>query len=349
MSPSYRLLIVDDNPDTRYSLKKTLQQPGYEFREAHDGESAIRAVQENSIDIILLDVRLPGKLDGFQICESIRQFEKHIPIVFVTANLKEFVDQVTGYEKGGDDYVIQPFDPREMVIKIKSLLRNKRLYDDLLKEVKQLDEMKGHLSASNEELTKLNNQLAEKNDHLVSLTITDPLTSLYNRKYFHQRIEKEISAVRRYKNPASVAVLDIDDYNRINEEFSMKQGDVVLKELASLLVSCVRTSDVVIRYDAGKFAIIFTHTPPENAMIKARMIHEAVAAYPFPVYEDLVPEDKFSSMKEKAVKLSSTIVVCGLNHHWVDTEATLIKHLEQSLKNAKADGGNRILTVQPTA
>lgn len=344
MSNQYKILIVDDNEHNRYSLQKTLQRPEYQFIEAHDGPSAIQLVQSIKPDLILLDVRLPG-IDGFQICESLRQFEKHVPIVFVTANLKEFVDQVHGFEKGGDDYIIQPYDPKELIIKIKVLLRNKRLYDELLEEVQKLDKMKSDLNSSNEQLKEVNSQLAEKNDFLVSLTITDPLTSLYNRKYFHQRIEKEISAVKRYKHDSSAAILDIDHYKKVNEHFSRQQGDVVLKELSSILVNSVRNSDVVTRFDGGKFAIIFTHTPEENALTKARMIHESIMAYPFPVYEDLISEDVWNSLSTKSIQLTASIAVAGLSRDWIKNEADLIGALNDSIDQAKHQGGNRVLTV----
>lgn len=344
MTKQYKILIVDDNEHNRYSLQKTLQKPEYQFFEAHDGPAAIQLVQSLKPDLILLDVRLPG-IDGFHICESIRQFEKHVPIVFVTANLKEFVDQVHGFEKGGDEYIIQPYDPKELMIKTKVLLRNKKLYDELLEEVQKLDKLKAELNSSNDELKKVNSQLAEKNDFLVALSITDPLTSLYNRKYFHQRIEKEISAVKRYKHDSSAAIIDIDRYASVNERFSQQQGDVVLKELASLLVNSVRNSDVVTRFDGGKFAIIFTHTPEENAFSKARMIHESIAAYPFPVYEDLIPENILNSLTDKTIRLTASIAVAGLSLDWIKNEADLIRALNESIDQAKLKGGNRVLKV----
>lgn len=344
MNKSYKILIVDDNEHNRYSLQKTLQKPEYQFFEAHDGPASIQLVQSLKPDLILLDVRLPG-IDGFQICESIRQFEKHVPIVFVTANLKELVDQVHGFEKGGDEYIIQPYDPKELSMKIKVLLRNKKLYDELLEEVEKLDKLKAELNSSNEQLKVVNSQLAEKNDFLISLTITDPLTSLYNRKYFHQRIEKELSAVKRYKHDSSAAIIDIDHYGKINDTFGQQQGDVVLKELASLLVSSVRNSDVVTRFDGGKFAIIFTHTPEENAMTKARMILESIAVYPFPVYEDFIPQNIWNSLETKTIRLTASIAVAGLSLDRIKNEADLIEALTASINQIKFQGGNRVSPV----
>ena len=266
MNRQYKILIIDDNAAQRYSLRKTLQKPEYEFFEEHESRAAIDKAKTLKPDMVLLDVRMPG-IDGFQICESIRQFDKHVPIVFVTANLKEFVDQVHGFDKGADEYVIQPYDPKELTIRVKALLRNKRLYDELLAEVEQLDRMKADLQNSNDELKQVTVKLEEKNEYLQTVAITDPLTSLYNRKYFHERIAKEISAVKRYKHQSSAAILDVHHYKQINDDYGTAQGDVVLKELASLLSGSVRNSDVVTRFEGGRFAIIFTHTPEDSAML----------------------------------------------------------------------------------
>ncbi len=328
MGKKHKILIVDDSAANVYSLKKTLQKSDYEFLEAHTGESALAAIQELDPDIVLLDVRLPG-IDGFQICEKIRLFNKHVPIVFVTANLKEFVDQVHGFEKGGDDYVIQPYDPKELSIKVKALLRNKRLYDELLEEVRDLDRMKTELLGHNEQLKEVNSRLEEKNEYLKTISVTDPLTSLYNRKYFHQRIEKEISAVQRYKHPASVALVDIAGFSKINEELGGPQGDVILKEMANLLINSIRVSDLAIRFDGGRFAIIFTHTSEENAMVKSNMIQASVQTYPFPVYEDLIPAEK--QTRYETVTVSVRIVVTGIDHVWIKSAADIIEALENTL------------------
>ena len=345
MIKQYKILIIDDNDAQRYSLKKTLQKPEYEFFEVHDSVTAIDTARTLKPDVVLLDVRMPG-IDGFQICESIRQFDKHVPIVFVTANLKEFVDQVHGFEKGADEYIIQPYDQKELTIKVKALLRNKRLYDELLAEVQKLDQMKAALQNSNEELKQVTVKLEEKNEYLQTLAITDPLTSLYNRKYFHQRIAKEISAVKRYQHHSSAAILDVHHYKKINDEYSTQQGDVVLKELASILVGSVRNSDVVTRFDGGKFAIIFTHTPEESAMVKCKMILESIQQYPFPVYEDLVPKEKLSALSEKTIRLKASISLAGLSHEWIQNEADLIQALNVSLQQAKQRGENHVLLAR---
>lgn len=341
MSTVFHILIVDDNETQRYSLRKTLQRDEYHFLEAHNAAEALDVVRREKPDIVLLDVRLPG-IDGFDVCEAIRAFDAHTPVVFVTANVKTFIDQVKGFEKGGDDYVIQPYDPQELAIKVKALLRNKRLFDHLKMEVEKLAQMREELASSNDELKQINNRLAEKNEHLSTLAITDPLTSLYNRKYFHSRISKEISAVKRYKHFSTAMIIDIDNFTEINARYGTKQGDVILKEFASLLINRVRNSDVVTRFDGGKFCIILTHTSEENGVYTANLIQEAIRHYPFPIYEDLVPTGARIDTSTP-IQLTASIVVAGLMHDWIRSEADLIASFEKSLARIKPSGSGQIV------
>lgn len=336
-----KILIVDDIPDNRYSIRKTLQQPGYLFMEAHDGVSAIETVQKEQPDIILLDVRMPG-IDGFEICHRIREQYPLIPVVFITANLKDIMDQVRGFEKGGDDYVIQPYDPNDLRIKVKALLRNKKAIDAMAFEIERLNKIKTELMLSQDDLKKINDRLLENNQYMESISITDPVTALFNRKYFHQRLEKELSAVKRYRHESTALFVEIDRYDEIHRDYGELQSHVFLKELASLLVNSVRQSDVITRYENGRYGMIFTHTPENKSMVKAQMIFESVSSYPFPLYEDLMPADHPQLSQDTCV-LGVSVAVLGLQHEWIETSADVLQSLESALLEAKLQGGNMTL------
>ncbi len=336
-----KILIVDDIPDNRYSIRKTLQQADYLFLEAHDGVSAIETVQKERPDIILLDVRMPG-IDGFEICHRIRDQFPLIPVVFITANLKDVMDQVKGFEKGGDDYVIQPYDPNDLRMKVKALLRNKKAIDAMAAEIERLSRNKTELLLSQEDLKKINDRLLETNQYMESISITDPVTALYNRKYFHQRLEKELSAVKRYRHESTALFLEIDRYDKIHRDYGELQSHVFLKELASLLVNSVRQSDVITRYENGRFGMIFTHTAENKSMVKSQMIFESVSSYPFPLYEDLMPADH-PQLSQDACVIGVSVAALGLQHEWIETSADVLKSLESALLEAKLQGGNMTL------
>ena len=118
-----RVLIVDDDPDIRKLVSYNLTQAGFRVATAATGVAALEAVQGQPPDLIILDIMLPD-LDGLEVCKKLRRQEKtrRIPIIMLTARTQE-VDRVVGFELGADDYVMKPFSPRELVLRVKSIFR----------------------------------------------------------------------------------------------------------------------------------------------------------------------------------------------------------------------------------
>lgn len=120
MSGKTKILLVDDEKTLVKALKFNLEKEGFQVEEAFDGEEALKKAFEVNPDIIILDLMLPG-LDGFEVCREIRK-KKEIPIIMLTAK-GEDIDKVLGLELGADDYMTKPFNPRELVARIKAILR----------------------------------------------------------------------------------------------------------------------------------------------------------------------------------------------------------------------------------
>jgi two-component system alkaline phosphatase synthesis response regulator PhoP len=119
----YRVLIVEDDADIRELIRYNLAQEGFVVEEAADGTQALEKVKRRVPDLLLLDLMLPG-MPGLQVCRQMRAEREtaHLPILIVTAKGTE-VDKVLGLEMGADDYVVKPFSPRELVARVKALLR----------------------------------------------------------------------------------------------------------------------------------------------------------------------------------------------------------------------------------
>ena len=115
-----RILIVDDDRNICELLRLYLEKEGYETYLAHDGESAIAVHDEMDVDLVLLDVMMP-RVDGWEACRRIRA-KKETPIIMLTAKGETF-DKVLGLELGADDYIVKPFDTKEVVARIKAVLR----------------------------------------------------------------------------------------------------------------------------------------------------------------------------------------------------------------------------------
>lgn len=117
----YKILLLEDEEDIREFIKINLKREDFEVFEAATGEKALELFQNNSIDVAVLDVMLPG-IDGFQVCDQIRAEDQQVGIIMLTAKGQQS-DKSIGFESGADDYLIKPFSPKELILRIKALLR----------------------------------------------------------------------------------------------------------------------------------------------------------------------------------------------------------------------------------
>ncbi|ASQ50396.1 response regulator transcription factor [Staphylococcus pseudintermedius] len=132
-----RVLVVDDEQSIVTLLKYNLEQSGYVVEVAQDGEEALQKEKETKPDLIVLDVMLPKK-DGIEVCKTIRSDKNQVPILMLTAKDDEF-DRVLGLELGADDYMTKPFSPREVVARVKAILRRSSLVNHVQKEEEDED------------------------------------------------------------------------------------------------------------------------------------------------------------------------------------------------------------------
>lgn len=118
-----KILVVDDEADIVELVEYNLKKEGFETDSAYDGEAALQKIRSGSYDLVVLDLMLPG-VQGLEICKMIRNTKElaNLPVIMLTAKSEE-VDRIVGLEMGADDYVVKPFSPRELVARIKALLR----------------------------------------------------------------------------------------------------------------------------------------------------------------------------------------------------------------------------------
>src|SRR3979409_2261669 len=115
-----KVLVVDDDPRMLSMMRRVLEVDGYSVATADGGDAALDIVRAESVDLLILDVMMPGA-DGFEICRTVRR-ESGVPILMLTAR-DEAVDKVTGLDCGADDYVVKPFNPDELMARVRALLR----------------------------------------------------------------------------------------------------------------------------------------------------------------------------------------------------------------------------------
>lgn len=128
MADNISILLVEDEENLHEALKLNLELEGYEVSSAYDGLSAVKAVQQEYFDLVILDIMLPG-IDGLTVLESIRIQHNEVPILILSAK-NSSADRVTGLKKGADDYLTKPFNLEELMLRVHKLIqKNKKIKD----------------------------------------------------------------------------------------------------------------------------------------------------------------------------------------------------------------------------
>jgi DNA-binding response OmpR family regulator len=120
-----KVLLAEDDRLIRNGLAEVFQAEGYHVLEAFDGETALRLFRHHLPDFVCLDIMMP-KLDGYEVCRAIRKLNSRVPVVFITAKSQEF-DKVAGLDLGADDFIVKPFGAREIVARVRAILRRCQL------------------------------------------------------------------------------------------------------------------------------------------------------------------------------------------------------------------------------
>lgn len=194
------ILVVEDERDILELLEFHLRQEGFETIKCDRGDKAIDLVQANQPDLIILDIMLPGEA-GTEICKQLKQQDdtRHIPIIMLTARGEE-IDRVVGFELGADDYVTKPFSPRELILRVKAILKRISAAGDEKKEVIH----------SNGMTIDVPKHQVFINDEPVDLTATEfkLLLTLVERKGRVQTREMLLETVWGYDYPGFTRTVD---------------------------------------------------------------------------------------------------------------------------------------------
>jgi len=295
------ILIVDDTKINIDILLELLDET-YDILVSLNGKRALEIVEEHHIDLILLDILMPD-INGYDVCKVLKAQEntKNIPVIFITANTDEESVE-NAYEAGGIDYVTKPFKASELLARIKTQLSMQTL-------IKELEE-------SHKELELLASQ--------------DPMTELYNRRYYAEISHKIIELSRRNKKPLSLLMLDIDKFKNINDTYGHHIGDEVIIALAKTLKKYSRKCDVVCRFGGEEFLILLPETSADGAFHIAEKIRESVAS--------------MSVALEQNQSVSFT-VSAGVSEFRAEEEETLehtLQRADAGLYEAKESGRNRV-------
>lgn len=249
------ILIVDDSDTVREQIIQTLSNVTVfdRFYEAKDGIDAFKLLLSTRIDLILCDLEMP-RMDGFKFLAMVntRAELRNIPVIMLTGR-EDREMKIKGLEQGACDYVTKPFDPGELIARVKVQLKIKMLQDQL--------------KQSNEMLTQLSN--------------TDPLTQLFNRRYMMDMLNREMQRTIRKGSPLSLVMMDIDHFKQVNDRFGHQNGDLVLVAVASLARKDLRSYDFAARYGGEEFVLTLPETSHEEALHVAERLRLEVEKQAF--------------------------------------------------------------------
>ncbi len=235
------ILIVDDQK-LNLDILVNLLEECYEISVAKSGEGALRAVENELPDLILLDVVMPG-LDGHEVCRRLQSDPRtqQVPIIFITAK-SSVESEAQGLELGAVDYIAKPFNPSVVKARVANHVRLK-LYQDRLEE----------------------------------LNVRDPLTGIANRRRFDSYLDHEWRSAIRSGAPLSLLMMDLDYFKPYNDNYGHPEGDECLKRVAKALVASVdRSIDLVARYGGEEFAAVLPGTSEEGALQVAENMRLAI-------------------------------------------------------------------------
>lgn len=249
-----KVLVVDDQRSMRMITSSIAQSLGHEVLEAACGQEAIDICLAEKVDLILMDVEMPG-LNGFETTKIIReQTDIWFPIIFVSAKTDpKFFSE--GIKSGGDIYLFKPIVPEVLESMIKAMQRIASIQEEL-------------------HSTKVKMEL---------LAHQDKLTGLVNRRGFDKALELEFSHAKTAKAPLSLIMLDVDHFKPFNDHYGHQAGDDCLTEVGSILKKAMcRPDDIVARYGGEEFAIILPDTAVEHAIDIGKRIVGAFKALNYP-------------------------------------------------------------------
>lgn len=259
---------------------------------ATGGQEALKLFKEQKVDILVIDYFMP-EMSGGEVIEKIRDFRKYVYIILNTG----YSDKLPAYETI-EEYKIQGYNDK-----------NKGSAYLLLSI------LSGKISV------ELHNKLLEQ----IKLTLTDSLTNIYNRLYFDDLIKQEVERSNRCSVNLSLAVIDIDNFKKINDTYGHDVGDAVIKNIAGILTNKVRCIDTVCRYGGDEFVVVMPETTLENAQILAERLRRSVEE---------------TSINTKQGELKCTISV-GISE-FRGGEEILFKDADKKLYEAKKNGRNMV-------
>jgi len=297
---SAKILIVDDDPAVRDSIHEFLTIMDYQASAVGSAEEAMAFLRDQHMDVIITDIMMDG-MDGLELTRFIKSHYDS-DVIVITGYTGDYTYEEAVY-KGADDFVFKPIKFEELQLRLKRVLRERRLTQERSLILEQLKE----------------------------LAITDDLTKLFNTRHFYNQIDQEVNRYRRYRRPFSIMLIDVDHFKHFNDTYGHLEGDRILRRVARLITSCMRTMDTAYRYGGEEFTVLLPETTCDDALTVAERIKEAVSGETL----DYINDSKV------------TVSIGVTEYSDTDSVSNLVKRADHAMYIAKQKGRNRIAYLLP--
>ena len=321
------ILFLCGPDDDAAARAEQLALAGWSVIHVDDQVEALAACRSKNVDLALLHLPADDVL-ATDLPDVLRRVApaEYLPVMVLVHQPQQH-QRCRFLDSGADDVVCQATAPAELVARIRALLRIKDLHD-------QLSSSRAALAQTLGRERKLLARLRRDNAHLQDLCTTDPLTHVGNVRCLRDILEHEFRIARRYNQPLSMLMLDVDHFKVINDMYGHPSGDYVLKEIAVIMKQSVRESDVVARTGGEEFSVLLPKAGPDQAARFAERIRKEVYLRKFTVY---------------AKDIHVTISI-GSATYPADAEITseemLVYFADQALLLAKEQGRDRVVAVR---
>lgn len=245
MNETLDILLVEDSQTQALKFKLMLESRGYRVTIAKNGLEAMNLLMEHPVSIVISDWVMP-EMDGRELCQAIRRhdFDNYVYFILLTAKDARH-DIIEGLEAGADDYMVKPVDDAELIARLSTARR----------------------------IISLEASLKQSNQEIALLSITDPLTRVFNRGYLNAHLPKVLKRAQRYQLPLSLLITDIDHFKGVNDNYGHQVGDRVLKAFAEALAGALRRDlDWVARYGGEEFIVVLPETDYSGAKVVAERL-----------------------------------------------------------------------------
>ena len=255
-----KILLIDDSIFIFNMLNKQLEPEEFTIKPVYSAGEALESLPKIMPDLILLSVVLPD-MDGYTLCRKLKNMETfcEIPIIFVTANSDE-QSVLKGFEAGATDYIVKPFSIAELKARISCHLQNKIMAD---------------------RLRMANHNLIDMMEELKLQSYKDPVTQLYNRRYFLEYAEFWKSQQQKGNYQVFLYLVDIDQFKQINDTYGHSTGDYALLTIANIIKHELPKDAVAIRWGGDEFLLIVFRITSAEADELGERLRKNVETFPF--------------------------------------------------------------------